>query len=105
MKKICIIFGHHNSKSSFNAAIRDTFIEEAKRYGHTIDLINLFEGIEPSSSVNNMLAAAVIIEQCEQLYAAGVRQFHFYTLNKSDLTSAVCHSLGVRTIPKVNRFN
>ncbi len=68
-------------------------------------LINLFEGIEPSSSVNNMLAAAVIIEQCEQLYAAGVRQFHFYTLNKSDLTSAVCHSLGVRTIPKVNRFN
>ena len=43
MKKICIIFGHHNSKSSFNAAIRDTFIDEAKKYNHQIDLINLFE--------------------------------------------------------------
>ena len=43
MKKICIIFGHHNSKSSFNAAIRDTFIDEAKNHGHQIDLINLFE--------------------------------------------------------------
>mgnify|MGYP001190654713 CR=1 FL=1 len=43
MKKICIIFGHHNLTNSFNSAIRDTFIEEAKRCGHTIDLINLFE--------------------------------------------------------------
>ena len=43
MKKICIIFGHHNSKSSFNAAIKDTFIIEAKKNGHQIDLINLFE--------------------------------------------------------------
>ncbi len=59
-------------------------------------LIRLFEGIEPSSSVNNMLAAAITIEQCENLYANGVRNFHFYTLNKSDLTRAVCHSLGVR---------
>ena len=43
MKKICIIFGHHNSKNSFNAAIRDTFIDEAQKCGHQIDLINLFE--------------------------------------------------------------
>jgi len=43
MKKICIIFGHHNSKTSFNAAIKDTFINEVKKFGHQIDLINLFE--------------------------------------------------------------
>ena len=41
--KICIIYGHHNTKSSFNAAIRDTFIEEATLCGHEIDLINLFD--------------------------------------------------------------
>ena len=41
--KICLIFGHYNTKTSFNAAIRDTFIEEAERLGHTVDLINLFE--------------------------------------------------------------
>ena len=41
--KICIIFGHHNTKDSFNASVRDTFIEEAKKIGHEIDLINLFD--------------------------------------------------------------
>ncbi len=41
--KICIIYGHHNIKTSFNAAIRDTFIEEAIRCGHEIDLVNLFD--------------------------------------------------------------
>ena len=43
MKRIFIAFGHHNTKNSFNAAIRDTFIDEAKKCGHIIDLINLFE--------------------------------------------------------------
>ena len=41
--KVCIIFGHHNTKDSFNAAIRDTFIDEATKQGHEIDLINLFD--------------------------------------------------------------
>ena len=41
--KICIIFGHFNTKDSFNACIRDTFIEEAESIGHQIDLINLYD--------------------------------------------------------------
>ena len=40
--KICIIYGHHNTKSS-SMFIRDTLIEEAKKCGHEIDLINLFD--------------------------------------------------------------
>ena len=43
MKKIFIAFGHHNTKDSFNSSVRDTFIDEAKKFGHEIDLINLFE--------------------------------------------------------------
>ena len=43
MKKIFIAYGHHNTSNSFNSAIRDTFIDEAKKIGHKIDLINLFE--------------------------------------------------------------
>ena len=35
MKKIFIVFGHNNTKNSFNAAIRDTFIEEAQKCGHS----------------------------------------------------------------------
>ena len=42
-KRIFVVYGHHNIKESFNASIRDTFIDEAKKCGHQIDLINLFE--------------------------------------------------------------
>ena len=60
-KRIFIVYGHHNSKTSFNAAIRDTFIEEAKKNGHEIDLINLheekplnfFNGSPPNEQVLN----------------------------------------------------
>ena len=58
-KQIFIVYGHHNSKTSFNAAIRDTFIDEAKKNGHEIDLINLheekqlpfFDGTSPNEQV------------------------------------------------------
>ena len=55
--KICIIYGHYNTKDSFNAAIRDTFIDEAKKCGHEIDLINLFDEKEVlpfyNATINN----------------------------------------------------
>jgi len=58
-KKIFIVFGHHNTKDSFNASIRDTFIKEAKKHNHEIDLINLhdekpldfFNGLPPSDQI------------------------------------------------------
>jgi NAD(P)H dehydrogenase (quinone) len=44
-KQIFIVFGHNNYQpgSSFNAAVRDTFIEEAVKIGHKIDLVNIYE--------------------------------------------------------------
>ncbi len=42
-KRIFIVYGHHNTKKCFNQEIRDTFISEAKKLGHEIDLINLHE--------------------------------------------------------------
>ena len=58
-KKIFIVYGHHNTKESFNQSVRDTFIEEAQNLGHKIDLINLheekpipfFDGSAPSEQV------------------------------------------------------
>ena len=47
MKRICIIFGHYNTKTSFCSAVRDTFIEESKKIGNEIDLINLMFIISP----------------------------------------------------------
>jgi methylenetetrahydrofolate reductase (NADPH) len=38
----------------------------------------------------------VAIEQVQQLQKEGIEEFHFYTLNRSELTFAICHALGVR---------
>ena len=43
-----------------------------------------------------MIAASVAIEQVQQLQSNGIDEFHFYTLNRSELTYAICHALGVR---------
>ena len=43
-----------------------------------------------------LIAATVAAELCGQLYAGGVRHFHFYTLNRAELSYAICHLLGVR---------
>ena len=45
-------------------------------------------------------AAAVAIEQVEELRRHGVREFHFYTLNRCELTYAICHALGLRPLPR-----
>ena len=34
--------------------------------------------------------------ECRQLHAEGVKNFHFYTLNRAELTVGICHMLGVR---------
>ena len=44
-----------------------------------------------------MIAASVAIEQVRKLQAEGISEFHFYTLNRSELTFAICHALGVRS--------
>jgi methylenetetrahydrofolate reductase (NADPH) len=43
-----------------------------------------------------MIAANVAIEQVQRLCEHGVREFHFYTLNRAELTYAICHALGLR---------
>ena len=42
MKKIFLIYGHYDEKS-FNAAIRNTFIDRAKEKGHTVDSVDLYK--------------------------------------------------------------
>ena len=47
MKKVFLVYGHYSDKS-FNAAIRDTFIETAKQNGHTVDCVDLYkENFDP----------------------------------------------------------
>jgi methylenetetrahydrofolate reductase (NADPH) len=56
-----------------------------------------FAGLEDDAETRRMIAASVAIEQVRRLQAEGINEFHFYTLNRSDLTFAICHALGVRS--------
>ena len=59
-------------------------------------LDDLFEGLDDLPSARQLIAATVAAELCGQLYAGGVRHFHFYTLNRAELSYAICHLLGMR---------
>jgi methylenetetrahydrofolate reductase (NADPH) len=56
----------------------------------------LFEGLDDDAETRRMVAAVVAAEQVRLLQANGVDEFHFYTLNRPDLTYAIAHILGVR---------
>ena len=56
----------------------------------------LFEGLDEDPETRRLVAASIAIEQCRLLQAEGVDEFHFYTLNRADLTVAICHMLGLR---------
>jgi methylenetetrahydrofolate reductase (NADPH) len=59
-------------------------------------LAEMFEGLEDDVETRRMIAASVAGDLCRRLRDEGVEQFHFYTLNRADLTFAICHLLGVR---------
>lgn len=55
-----------------------------------------FQGLDDDAETRRLIAASVAIEQVQALEREGVRDFHFYTLNRAELTYAICHALGVR---------
>ncbi|MBS0378089.1 MAG: methylenetetrahydrofolate reductase [Proteobacteria bacterium] len=55
-----------------------------------------FEGLDEDAETRRLIAASVAIEQVQELKAHGVSEFHFYTLNRAELTYAICHALGLR---------
>lgn len=59
-------------------------------------LENLFQGLDDDAETRKLLASAVAVELCLELEREGVRDFHFYTLNRADLVYAICRILGVK---------
>jgi methylenetetrahydrofolate reductase (NADPH) len=70
----------------------------AKRCGATVPdwLVQRFDGLDDDAETRRMIAASFAIEQVRRLQEHGVHEFHFYTLNRAELTFAICHALGVR---------
>jgi len=56
----------------------------------------LFEGLDDHPGARQLVAATIAAELCRKLYAGGLRHFHFYTLNRAELSYAIAHLLGAR---------
>jgi methylenetetrahydrofolate reductase (NADPH) len=57
---------------------------------------HLFDGLDDDPETRTLVAAATTGELCARLQAEGVEDFHFYTLNRAELTVAICRMLGLR---------
>jgi methylenetetrahydrofolate reductase (NADPH) len=70
----------------------------AKRCGASVPetLAHRFDGLDDDPETRRLIAASFAIEQVRRLQQHGVSEFHFYTLNRAELTYAICHALGVR---------
>lgn len=70
----------------------------ARKTGASIPswLSRRFDGLESDPGSTHLVAAAMATEQVMLLADNGVKQFHFYTLNRADLVYAICHMLGLR---------
>ncbi len=73
----------------------------AERCGAKIPawLAERFVGLDNDADTRRLIAASVAIEQVTRLRQHGVNEFHFYTLNRAELTYAICHALGMRPVP------
>ena len=69
----------------------------AERCGATIPvwLADAFEGLDDDADGRQRVAEEIACDQCLELAGQGVREFHFYTLNRAELTAAICRRLGI----------
>ncbi len=76
----------------------DQMISFAAKCGAKVParIAHYFDGLEDDIETRKLIAAAVTAEHCQRLQEAGVNDFHFFTLNRADLTFAICHLLGLR---------
>jgi methylenetetrahydrofolate reductase (NADPH) len=70
----------------------------AQRCGANVPqwLVDSFAGIDDDATTRQMMSFAYAIDQVHKLQQHGISEFHFYTLNRSELTFAICHALGIR---------
>jgi methylenetetrahydrofolate reductase (NADPH) len=59
-------------------------------------LARQFDGLDSDPETRRLVAATVAAEQCRRLRAEGIHDLHFYTLNRAELSFAICHMLGLR---------
>ncbi len=114
------------SQYFFEASTFERFLERARKAGITVPILpgilpvtnfaqvvkfsaacgaavpkwlaEMFDGLDQDPETRKLVAATVASELVQNLAALGIRDFHFYTLNRADLTTAICRRLGVKPV-------
>ena len=58
-------------------------------------LVEMFKGLDSDIETRKLVATTIVYDQCMKLISSGIKDFHFYTLNRADLSFAICHILGI----------
>ncbi|MGX2951112.1 methylenetetrahydrofolate reductase [Ursidibacter sp. B-7004-1] len=59
-------------------------------------MTKMYQGLDDDQTTRNLVGASIAMDMVKILSKEGVKDFHFYTLNRSELSYAICHTLGVR---------
>mgnify|MGYP001468901127 CR=1 FL=1 len=65
------------------------------------NLIQMFKGLDSDHETRKLVSATIVHDQCKKLIEGGINDLHFYTLNRADLSFAICHIIGVRPKGKI----
>ena len=60
-------------------------------------MARLFDGLDDLPAARQLVSSTIAAELCRKLHEGGVRDFHFYTLNRAEMSYAICHLLGLRS--------
>lgn len=56
----------------------------------------MFAGLDDDAETRKLVGANIAMDMVKILSREGVKDFHFYTLNRAEMSYAICHTLGVR---------
>ncbi len=67
-------------------------------------MAQMFDGTDDDAETRKLVGANIAMDMVKILSREGVKDFHFYTLNRAEMSYAICHTLGVRLVYKYCAF-
>lgn len=59
-------------------------------------MAQMFDGLDDDAETRKLVGANIAMDMVKILSREGVKDFHFYTLNRAEMSYAICHTLGIR---------
>ncbi len=61
---------------------------------------DLYDGLDDDAETRDLVTAHLAADLCNKLMDQGVKDFHFYTMNRAGLSLSTCRLLGVKPNPQ-----